>query len=132
MESTVQEEKYLHCKEYLGHPLIDKMNRVAFFKNDSEYYFVFYKEDKKVLLRSEGFQYIDERDKILSKALRHFKDLKCYSILRVEDLFIRILKDDVGREIGRSCLEKLYQDSADLDKVWGHSVEGSETSKRFS
>ncbi|NOT38745.1 MAG: YegP family protein, partial [Saprospiraceae bacterium] len=100
------DDNYLHCKEYQGHPIADKMNRVAFFKHAGELYFAIYKEDGSVRLRSEGFETVAARDKELAIALRHLNTPERYSIIRNGDLFIKILKDVDGREVGRSCLEK--------------------------
>ncbi len=100
------DDNYLHCKEYHGHPIVDKMNRVAFFRHAGEFYFAIYKEDGSVRLRSEGFASIDSRDKELSIALRHLNTIERYTNIRNGEMYIKILKDIDGREVGRSCLEK--------------------------
>ena len=99
------ENKYLHCREYDGHPVIDKLNRVAYFKYASKFYFVIYNEEGAVKLRSEGFSNYETRDIQLSEVLRFVNGEESYNVVCNGDLYIRILKNDQGREIGRSCLE---------------------------
>ncbi len=99
------ENKYLLCREYDGHPLSDKLNRVSFFKYANKFYFVIYKEDGTVKLRSEGFSNYETRDNHLSEVLRFINGEDNYNVVCNGELCIRILKDDKGREIGRSCLE---------------------------
>ena len=100
------EDNYLHCKEYQGHPIADKANRVAFFKNDGDLYFAIYKEDGSVKLRSEGFDSVESRDKELAVAIKYINQEDKFTILRNGDMYIKILKDQNGKEVGRSCLEK--------------------------
>lgn len=99
------ESKYLHCREYCGHPLADKLNRVSFFKFANEFYFAICKEDGTVRLRSEGFSKKEIRDSQLSEVLRLFNVEENYSVLRNGDLYIKILKNEKGREIARTCIE---------------------------
>ncbi len=116
------EDNYLHCREYLGHPLVDKINRVAYFRYAGEYYFAIYKEDGSVQLRSEGFESIEKRDTELAIALNHLNHEDRYTILRTGEMYIKILKDASGREVGRSCLEREHQSDKRVDQSSATSI----------
>ncbi|MEM6966576.1 MAG: hypothetical protein AAF573_17560, partial [Bacteroidota bacterium] len=100
------EDDYLPCKEYEGHKVNDKVNNVAFFKHENgQYYFAIYKEDGSVRLRSEGFRTAKKRDSELSGALKNLNNPDQYETIERGKYKLHILKDDTGREVGRSCLE---------------------------
>ncbi len=101
-----KEDDYLPCKEYENHKISDKKNKVGFFKHsDGQYYFVIYKSDKTVRLRSEGFRTAKERDSELSGALKNLENSEMYETVTRGEYSMHILKDESGREVGRSCLE---------------------------
>ena len=101
-----KEDDYLLCQEYENHKINDKKNNVAFFKHeDDQYYFVIYKSDGTVRLRSEGFRTIGERDSELSDALKHLENAEMYETVTKGKYSLHILRDETGREVGRSCLE---------------------------
>ena len=104
---TEKEDDYLPCKAYEGHPVNDKVNNVAFFKHENgQYYFVVYKADGSVRLRSEGFGSAKERDVELSGMLKNINNPEMYNSIKSGKYAIHVLKDATGREVGRSCLEK--------------------------
>ena len=102
-----REDDYLPCKQYARRKVNDKRNNVAFFKHkNGKYYFAIYHKNGRVRLRSEGFLTAKERDQELSGALRHLDNEEYYTEYRKRDYTIRILHDETGREVGRSCAEK--------------------------
>jgi uncharacterized protein YegP (UPF0339 family)/outer membrane protein OmpA-like peptidoglycan-associated protein len=103
-----KEDDYLACKEYLGYDINDKQNNVALFKHENgQFYFVIYKEDGSVRLRSEGFTHARDRDVELSGVLRNLNNPEMYTTVERAGHVLHILKDKTGREVGRSCLEKI-------------------------
>jgi len=101
-----KEDDYLPCEEYENRKISDKKNRVGFFKHsDGQFYFVIYKSDGTVRLRSEGFRTSKERDSELSGALKHLENADMYETRTRGKYSLHILKDKTGREVGRSCLE---------------------------
>ncbi len=107
------EDDYLACKEYEGHEVNDKVNNVAFFKHENgQFYFVIYKEDGSVRLRSEGFEDAKTRDVELSGVLKNIDNPEMYETLSKGKYRIHILSDATGREVGRSCLETQEEKAA--------------------
>ena len=103
-----KEDDYLPCKEYEGRPVNDKQNNVALFKHENGlYYFALYRADGSVRLRSEGFETAEGRDQELSGVLKYHDNKEMYSRIERGDYFIEVLKDKTGREVGRSCLQKV-------------------------
>ena len=100
-----KEDDYLPCKEYEGHKINDKANNVALFKKDGQLYFVVYKENGSVRLRSEGFKTSKRRDRELSAALKNLNKPERYETISRGKYSLHILKDGKGTEVGRSCLE---------------------------
>ena len=102
-----REDDYLPCKQYANRKINDKRNNVAFFKHkNGQYYFAIYHKNGRVRLRSEGFETAKGRDQELSGALRHLDNEEFYTEYRKKGYTIRILHDETGREVGRSCAEK--------------------------
>ena len=101
-----REDDYLPCKAYQGHEVNDKVNNVAFFKNDGLFYFALYDKNGGVRLRSEGFPNAQQRDEELSGVLRYKDDKSLYSRIERSGYYMDVLKDKTGREVGRSCLTK--------------------------
>ncbi|MFK7775862.1 MAG: DUF1508 domain-containing protein [Saprospiraceae bacterium] len=105
-----KEDDYLACKEYQGHEVNDTVNNVAFFKHENgQFYFVIYKEDGSVRLRSEGFEKAKTRDVELSGVLKNLDNPEMYNTLSKGKYSIHILSDATGREVGRSCLETMEE-----------------------
>jgi len=105
-KSVEVEDDYLPCKEYEGHEVNDKKNNIAFFKHkNGQFYFVVYKSDGSVRLRSEGFQSAKVRDEELSGVLKNLDNKEMYETTTRGKYSIYVLKDKTGREVGRSCLE---------------------------
>ena len=108
-----REDDYLKCEEYEGRKVNDKENNVALFKHeDGQFYFAVYNEDGKVRIRSEGFRDAKERDVELSGVLKNIDNEDMYEEIRKGKYRIRVLKDKTGREVGRSCLEKVEEAAA--------------------
>ena len=102
-----KEDDYLPTKEYEGHPINDKKNNIAHFKHENgQYYFALYNKEGKVKLRSEGFETAKNRDKELSGVLKYHNDDKMYTTLERGKFYMMVLKDETGREVGRSPLLK--------------------------
>ncbi|MEE9371972.1 MAG: hypothetical protein V3V00_02865, partial [Saprospiraceae bacterium] len=101
-----KEDDYLSCKEYKGREINDKRHNVSMFKHDGDgqYYFAMYKADGSVKLRSEGFRTAKERDQELSGVLRFHDDESKYKTLTKGKYSMKVLYDETGREVGRSCL----------------------------
>jgi len=107
-KSTEKEDDYLPCKEYAGRTVNDKDNNVALFKHENGmFYFALYNKDGSVRLRSEGFVDAKTRDEELSGVLKYSNSPEMYTKLEKGKYFMDILKDKTGREVGRSCLQKL-------------------------
>jgi uncharacterized protein YegP (UPF0339 family)/outer membrane protein OmpA-like peptidoglycan-associated protein len=103
-----KEDDYLVCDEYKGYNVSDKNNNIAFFKHkNGQFYFVVYNRDGSVRLRSEGFKTPQQRDNELREVIRHLNDNKMYEYIEKAGYRIKILKDKNGREVGRSCPEKI-------------------------
>lgn len=103
-----KEDDYLICDAYKGHPVNDKTNNIAYFKyTNGQYYFVAYHGDGSVKWRSEGFETITARDSELMAVIKHMNDNNLITTVEKGGYKMRILKDTSGREIGRSCPEKI-------------------------
>ena len=108
-----KEDDYLLCNEYKGHPVLDEIYNVALFTDkNGQYYFAFYNEDGSVKLRSEGFGNTNDRDQELSKVLSHVNSSSNYTSIEKAGYRISILKDNSGKEIGRTCPEKIIEAAA--------------------
>jgi hypothetical protein len=101
-------DKYLPCREYKGHHINDKVNNVSLFRHaNGKYYFVIYKPDGSVRLRSEGFDTAESRDIELAEAIKGMEMPERFTSIEDMGYLIKILKDPNGREVGRSCPEKV-------------------------
>ena len=102
-----KEDDYLPTKEYEGKTINDKRNNVALFKHENgQYYFAMYGKDGKVKLRSEGFETAKNRDQELAGVIKYHLDDKMYDTLERGKFYMMVLKDETGREVGRSPLLK--------------------------
>ena len=107
---TDKEDDYLPCKEYIGHKINDQKNNIALFKHSNDqFYFVLYKANGEVQLRSEGFRTSQERDKELSGVIRFKDEASKYKRISKGKYFMDALYDETGREVGRSCLQKIAE-----------------------
>jgi len=103
-----RDDDYLKCEEYHGHKVTDEANNVAFFSHtNNKEYFVVYGDDDAVLIRSEGFDSISKRSSELAAVLRLKDDSKNFTRIEKSGYFIDVLKDENGREVGRSCVRKI-------------------------
>ena len=110
-EPQDKEDDYLPCKAYEGHDVNDKVNNIAFFKHENgQYYFVLYAEDGSVRLRSEGFRTSRERDQELSGVVRLRDQADQYKRVSKGKYYMDVLYDETGREVGRSCLQKVVEE----------------------
>lgn len=113
-----KEDDYLPCDEYKGKLVTDKTNNVALFKHDNgQLYFVIYNADGSVRLRSEGFPNEERRNEELEAALKYLNDETKYNKIERAGHVLSILKDETGREVGRSCLEKIPAPVVETPKV---------------
>ncbi len=121
-EEADKEDDYLPCKEYEGRTVNDKKNNVALFKHDNgQFYFALYNAEGGVRLRSEGFRTAKERDQELSGVLKYNDYENMYQRIGKGKYFIDVLFDDTGREVGRSCLQKVEAESGNATEL-GTSV----------
>lgn len=101
-------DAYLPCREYRGHHINDKLNHVSLFRHSNgRYYFVIYHLDGSVRLKSEGFYTAEDRDVELSGVLKSIEIPERYSYIEESGYVIKILRDQSGREVARSCPEKI-------------------------
>ena len=104
------EDDYLPCKAYEGHNVTDKKNNIAFFQHENgQHYFVVYKKGGKVKLRSEGFASKEDMQGELNAVIKYMNTKRNYSKIEAQGgkYVIHVLKDENGKEVGRSCLEKV-------------------------
>ena len=112
-----KEDDYLPTKEYEGKTVNDKKNNVALFKHENgQYYFAMYGKDGKVKLRSEGFETAKNRDVELAGVIKYHRDEKMYQTLERGKFYMMVLKDETGREVGRSPLLKKKAGAATAGK----------------
>ena len=103
-----KDDDYLECKDYHGHKVTDERNNVAFFSHaNNKEYFVVYDDAGEVLIRSEGFDSISKRSSELAAVLRLKDNQDNFTRIEKNGSFMNILKDENGREVGRSCLRKI-------------------------
>ena len=103
-----KDDDYLKCEEYHGHKVTDIKNNVAFFSHaNNKEYFAVYDDEGEVLIRSEGFDSISKRSSELAAVLRLKDNADNFTRVEKNGYFMNILKDENGREIGRSCLRKI-------------------------
>ena len=101
-----KEDDYMPCSAYEGHKVVDTVNNVALFELEGQYYFAIYNKDGSVRLRSEGFETIANRNNELEAALKYLDKKEMYATMEWGKYRLHILKDENGREVGRSCLER--------------------------
>ena len=103
-----KDDDYLKCEDYHGYEVTDAKNNVAFFSHENnKEYFVVYDDDGDVLIRSEGFDSISKRSSELAAVLRLKDNADYYTRIEKNGYFMDVLKDENGREVGRSCLRKI-------------------------
>ena len=108
-----KDDDYLKCEEYHGHKVSDLENNVAFFSHaNNKEYFVVYDDDGDVLIRSEGFESISKRSSELAAVLRLKDSPDHFTRVEKNGYFMDVLKDENGREVGRSCLRKIVPSAA--------------------
>ena len=108
-----KDDDYLKCEEYHGHKITDAKNNLALFSHsNNKEYFVIYDDDGDVLIRSEGFESISKRSSELNAVLRLKDDPNNFTRIEKNGYFMDVLKDENGREVGRSCLRKIAPPAA--------------------
>ncbi len=113
-----KDDDYLKCEEYHGHAITDKAHNLAMFSHaNNKEYFVIYDDDGDVLIRSEGFNSISKRSSELAAVLRLKDNSDNYERMEKSGYFMDILKDETGREVGRSCLRKIVPVAAAVPVV---------------
>lgn len=109
IKNAEKEDDYLLCSEYHGHLVTDKLNQIAVFTHkNGQYYFAVYNDDGSVKLRSEGFGNTTDRDKELGAVITYINSPSNYSRIEKAGYDIKILKDNNGKEIGRTCPKKIF------------------------
>lgn len=102
-----KEDDYLPCEAYANHKMTDKKNRIARFTHkNGQHYFAVYDNDGKVRLRSEGFQNKKKLESELKDVIKYLNVKNRYETISRGKYYINVLKNEAGREIGRSCLLK--------------------------
>ena len=108
-----KDDDYLKCEEYHGHPVTDAEHNLALFSHsNNKEYFVIYDDEGDVLIRSEGFDSISKRSSELAAVLRLKDNEDNYTRVEKNGYALNILKDENGREVGRSCLRKIVPPAA--------------------
>ena len=103
-----KDDDYLKCEEYHGHKVTDEKNNIAFFSHaNNQEYFVVYDDDGDVLIRSEGFESISKRSSELAAVIRLKDNPDNFTRIEKNGYYMDVLKDENGREVGRSCLRKI-------------------------
>jgi len=103
-----KDDDYLKCEDYHGHPVTDTAHNLALFSHaNNKEYFVIYDDNGDVLIRSEGFESISKRSSELAAVLRLKDNRDNYERKEKNGYFMDVLKDENGREVGRSCLRKI-------------------------
>lgn len=105
--SIEKDDDYLSCETYQGHKIHDQANNLALFEKDNLFYFAVYHNDGSVWLRSEGFINATNRDKELEAVLRYKDKSHMYEHVEKAGYLLRILKDENGNEIARTCPQKI-------------------------
>jgi outer membrane protein OmpA-like peptidoglycan-associated protein/uncharacterized protein YegP (UPF0339 family) len=100
-------DDYMICEEYKGHSGKDANGITKFKGKDGQYYFTIYDDKGNVKLRSEGFQTEADMKEEYDMVVKYRNDKDRYSTIEKNGHIMRILKTPEGREIGRSCLEKI-------------------------
>jgi len=98
-----REDDYLACKDYMGHARRSDHRHFSTFEKDGEYYFAYLAEDGDVLLRSEGYQSYEARDRGMDSVQRNVHDPKRYKVIEKMDYFFVVLTAPNHKEIARSC-----------------------------
>ncbi len=98
VEAPKKIDEYLAPKEYVGEPGFHK------FEKDGKHYFSFNNQDKKVLLRSEGYSSESSMLKGIESVKKNAVEAKRWSEYKAENgKFYFTLKAGNGQEIARSC-----------------------------
>ncbi len=112
MEAPVEvldpEDDYLSCKEYEGHDRVTTGSDFAKFQHSNgQFYFVVYQNDGDIAFRSEGHPTAELRDADMDDVLRNIGDPSRHETKRLgQHHYYHLLRDENGKEIGRSCLHK--------------------------
>ncbi len=104
--TTDKDDDYLPCADYKGHLPVDK-NGIARFSKNGQDYFVWYDGNGNVRLRSEGFTDPAKLEYELAAVLKYRYNYANYETIEKSGHRIRVLSDDNGREVGRSCVKKV-------------------------
>ena len=98
-------DEYLVCSAYEGHPDagIDGFKSLVKFKHEENFYFAWYIEDTKLLMRSEGYLSETARDKGMASVDNNRELEERYSIIEDSGKYYTVLKAGNYQEIARSC-----------------------------
>jgi uncharacterized protein YegP (UPF0339 family) len=101
-----KDDDYLNCQEYQGHKS-NKNGMATFTHSNGQKYFAWHDKNGKVLLRSEGFTSEAKFKEEFDAVIKYRDDKNRWNTIEKADFKMNILKTPEGREIGRSCLEKI-------------------------
>ncbi len=108
-------DDYMICEEYKGHSGKDANGITKFTGKDGQYYFTIYDDKGNVKLRSEGFRTEADLKEEYDMVVKYRNDKDRYSTIEKNGHIMRILKTPEGREIGRSCLEKIVVEAPKVE-----------------
>jgi outer membrane protein OmpA-like peptidoglycan-associated protein/uncharacterized protein YegP (UPF0339 family) len=108
-------DDYMICEEYRGHSGKDANGITRFTGKDGQFYFTIYDDNGNVKLRSEGFATEADLKEEYDMVVKYRNDKDRYSTIEKNGSIMRILKTPEGREIGRSCLEKIVVEAPKVE-----------------
>ncbi len=100
------DDDYLACKEYEGHSDVGMdgyPGLVKFTHANGQYYFAWYDDDNKLLMRSEGYPTTAARDNGMASVSKNRDLEERYAVLEKFSRYFTILKAGNHQEIARSC-----------------------------
>ena len=111
------EDDYMTCANYAGHATDAANSDVACFEHDGQFYFAIYDTNGNVALRGEAHPTAAQRDEDLADVLRNRGNKDRYETKKFGQKYqFTILRDENGKEIGRSCLDKIPVPAAPVDR----------------
>lgn len=101
--TPLQEDNYLACDQYRGQPRSDTHPDFAVFRHDGEFYFALLNDSDEVMLRSEGYQSAEAREKGIQSVLKNQGDPDRYTRDEMHGKYFVRLHAANHQEIARSC-----------------------------
>ena len=111
------EDDYMSCASYAGRKTDAKNSDVACFEHNGQHYFAIYDANGNVALRGEAHPTAAQRDEDLADVLRNRANKDRYETKKFGQKYqFTILRDENGKEIGRSCIDKIPVPAAAVDR----------------